>query len=192
MFVMIDRGDYWQCGFIIPKGAYEDLRREGLDSLRRTIADVVPFTADRVGELKTWDDISLLTVKVDRLREWARDGLLCIGDAAHAMSPGGGVGINLAIQDAVAASNSLAAPLRDGRVDLEQLRSVQRRRGFPTRVTQRIQVLIQDRVIGRALRSGSPMELPLVVRLLRDHPVLRRLPARMVGLGFRPEHIQTA
>ncbi|HET7619797.1 MAG TPA: FAD-dependent oxidoreductase [Vicinamibacterales bacterium] len=189
MLVMIDRGDYWQCGFVIPKGAYEDLRREGLDSLRQTIADVVPFTADRVGELKTWDDISLLTVKVDRLREWARDGLLCIGDAAHAMSPVGGVGINLAIQDAVAASNILASPLRAGRVDLEQLRSVQRRRSFPTRATQRIQVLIQNRVVGRALRSGSPMELPLVARLLRDHPVLRRLPARMVGLGFRPEHI---
>ena len=194
VFVMLQRGDYWQCAFVIPKGGYEELRRDGrdgIDRFRQTIAAIVPFLADRVGELEDWDAIKLLTVKIDRLREWQRPGLLCIGDAAHAMSPIGGVGINLAIQDAVAAANILAEPLRRGQVTIDDLEAVQRRRAFPTRATQRLQRLIQDRVIGRTLRSGAPASLPLVARLLRDHPVLRRLPARMVGLGFRPEHVRT-
>ena len=190
VFVTLPRGDYWQCAFVIPKGGYDDLRREGLDALRKTIAAIVPFLADRVGELEDWDDVKLLTVKIDRLREWQRPGLLCIGDAAHAMSPIGGVGINLAIQDAVAAANILAEPLRRGTVTLEDLEAVQRRRSFPTRATQRLQLLIQNRVISRTLRSGAPTSLPLVARWFRDHPVLRRLPARMVGLGFRPEHVR--
>jgi len=191
IFVTIDRGDYWQCGFVIAKGGYDELRQEGIESLRQTIAGIVPFLADRVAELRDWDAIRLLRVEVNRLREWARDGLLCIGDAAHAMSPVGGVGINLAIQDAVAAANILAQPLRDGRVDLPVLRRVQARRQFATRATQRLQVLLQERVIGRTLRGGSPTALPLVARLLNQHPVLRRLPARMVGMGFRPEHVET-
>ena len=193
VFVMLQRGDYWQCAFVIPNGGYEELRRDGrdgIDRFRQTIAAIVPFLADRVGELEDWDAIKLLTVKIDRLREWQRPGLLCIGDAAHAMSPIGGVGINLAIQDAVAAANILAEPLRRGQVTIDDLEAVQRRRAFPTRATQRLQRLIQDRVIGRTLRSGAPASLPLVARLLRDHPLLRRLPARMVGLGFRPEHVR--
>ncbi len=189
VFVMLDRGKYWQCAFVIPKGGYDDLRREGLEPLRNAIAGMVPFLRDRVSELTTWEDLRLLTVKIDRLRQWYRDGLLCIGDAAHAMSPIGGVGINLAIQDAVATANLLTEPLKRGRPTVADLRAVQARRSFPTRATQRLQVLAQDRVIARTLRGGSPTSLPLVARLLRDHPVLRRLPARMIGLGFRPEHI---
>jgi 2-polyprenyl-6-methoxyphenol hydroxylase-like FAD-dependent oxidoreductase len=192
ILVTIDRGDYWQCGFVIPKGGYDELRADGVEALRETIARTAPFLADRVNELRDWDAVKLLRVEVNRLREWARDGLLCIGDAAHAMSPVGGVGINLAIQDAVAAANILAQPLLDDRADLDTLQRVQARRQFPTRATQRVQLIVQDAVIGRTLRGGSPTSLPLAVRLLNDHPVLRRLPARMIGLGFRPEHVETA
>ena len=191
VLVMLDRGDYWQCAFVIPKGGYDELRRRGLPSLRDTIAAMVPFLRDRVGELADWDAVKLLTVKVDRLREWQRPGLLCIGDAAHAMSPIGGVGINLAVQDAVAAANRLFEPLRRGSVPIDDLRSVQRRREFPTRATQRVQMLIQDRVIGRVLGGGAFPKLPLAARLLRDHPILRRIPARMIGVGIRPEHVWT-
>lgn len=191
VLVMLDRGDYWQCAFVIPKGGYDELRRQGLRSLRDTIATMVPFLRDRVGELADWDAVQLLTVKIDRLREWQRPGLLCIGDAAHAMSPIGGVGINLAVQDAVAAANLLFEPLRRGSVTIDDLRSVQRRREFPTRATQCLQVLIQDRVIGRVLGGGAFPKLPLAARLLRDHPILRRIPARMIGVGFRPEHVRT-
>ncbi len=191
ILVMLQRGDYWQCAFVIPKGGYADLRREGLEAFQQTVAAIVPFLRDRVGELRAWDDVKLLTVKVDRLREWQRPGLLCIGDAAHAMSPIGGVGINLAIQDAVAAANLLAGPLTRGVPSLADLHAVQQRRSFPTRATQRVQLFVQERIIGRTLRSGAPASLPLAVRLLRDHPVLRQLPARVVGLGVRPEHVQT-
>jgi 2-polyprenyl-6-methoxyphenol hydroxylase-like FAD-dependent oxidoreductase len=191
VLVMLDRGDYWQCAFVIPKGGYDELRRQGLESLRDTIATMVPFLRERVGELANWDAVKLLTVKIDRLRDWQRPGLLCIGDAAHAMSPIGGVGINLAVQDAVAAANLLFEPLRRGSVTIDDLRSVQRRREFPTRATQRLQVLIQDRVIGRVLGGGAFPKLPLAARLLRDHPILRRIPARMIGVGFRPEHVRT-
>ena len=191
VLVMLDRGDYWQCAFVIPKGGHDELRRQGLPSLRDTIATMVPFLRDRVGELADWDAIKLLTVKIDRLREWQRPGLLCIGDAAHAMSPIGGVGINLAVQDAVAAANRLFEPLRRGSATIDDLRSVQRRREWPTRATQRLQVLIQNRVFGRVLGGGGFQTLPLVARLLRDHPILRRIPARMIGVGFRPEHVRT-
>ena len=191
VLVMLDRGAYWQCAFVIPKGGYDELRRQGLPSLRDTIAAMVPFLRDRVGELADWDAVQLLTVKIDRLREWQRPGLLCIGDAAHAMSPIGGVGINLAVQDAVAAANLLFEPLRRGSVTTDDLRTVQRRREFPTRATQRVQVLVQDRVLGRVLGGGAFPKLPLAARLLRDHPILRRIPARMIGVGFRPEHVRT-
>jgi len=191
VLVMLDRGEYWQCAFVIPKGGYDELRRQGLPSLRDTITTMVPFLRDRMGELVGWDAVKLLTVKIDRLREWHRPGLLCIGDAAHAMSPIGGVGINLAVQDAVAAANLLLEPLRRGSVTDDDLRSVQRRREFPTRATQRLQVLVQDRVIGRVLGGGAFPKLPLAARLLRDHPILRRIPARMIGVGFRPEHVRT-
>jgi 2-polyprenyl-6-methoxyphenol hydroxylase-like FAD-dependent oxidoreductase len=191
ILVMLQRGAYWQCAFVIPKGGYADLRREGLERFQQTVAAIVPFLGDRVGELRVWDDVKLLTVKVDRLREWQRPGVLCIGDAAHGMSPVGGVGINLAIQDAVAAANLLAGPLARGVPSLAELEAVQHRRSFPTRATQRVQLFVQERILGRTLRSGAPTSLPFAARLLRDHPVLRRLPARMVGLGFRPEHVQT-
>jgi 2-polyprenyl-6-methoxyphenol hydroxylase-like FAD-dependent oxidoreductase len=191
ILVMIDRGNYWQCAFVIPKGGYELVRDRGLDALREDIADIAPFVGRRVGELRTWDDVKLLTVVVDRLRRWDRPGLLCIGDAAHAMSPVGGVGINLAIQDAVAAANLLAAPLRAGRVMERDLRRVQRRREFPTRVTQWLQVLVQNRVLRRVLQSRERLSLPLPLRLLRKLPFLARGPARLVGLGVRPEHVRT-
>jgi 2-polyprenyl-6-methoxyphenol hydroxylase-like FAD-dependent oxidoreductase len=191
IFVMINRGDYWQCGYVIPKGAFEDIQRKGLEEFRARIAEIAPFVQDRVGEICAWDDVKLLTVVVDRLEQWYRPGLLCIGDAAHAMSPVGGVGINLAIQDAVAAANILAGPLRNGQVTMDDLYKVQRRRELPTRLTQRAQVIIQNRVISRVLESQTQFSLPWPLRLLRRFPFLRRIPARLIGLGFRPEHVQS-
>src|SRR5437867_2881100 len=155
ILVLLNREDYWQCAFVIPKGTIEEIRQRGLASLREEIARLAPFLRDRVDELHDWKDISLLTVAVDRLQRWLRSGLLCIGDAAHAMSPIGGGGINLAIQDAVAAANLLFEPLRGGTLTIDALRSVQRRREFPTRATQRLQVLMQDRVLGRVLGGGA-------------------------------------
>ena len=193
VFVMLNRGDYWQCAFVIPKGGYAALRERGLEEFRRDIATIVPFLSDRVAELRTWDDVKLLTVMIDRLKEWYRPGLLCIGDAAHAMSPIGGVGINLAVQDAVAAANLLYRPLLDGRVSTEDLAAVQKRRLLPTRVTQNAQVAIQKNILAPVLglnRSAS-ISLPFPVRLLQRYPVLRRIPARLVGLGVRPEHVRT-
>jgi 2-polyprenyl-6-methoxyphenol hydroxylase-like FAD-dependent oxidoreductase len=192
VFVMIDRGDYWQCAFVIPKGGFDEVKRRGLPAFRDEVARVAPFLRDRVGELADWNDIKLLTVAVERLRQWYRPGLLCIGDAAHAMSPIGGIGINLAVQDAVAAANILAAPLRQGPAPVDRLRAVQRRRELPTRLTQRGQVFIQNRVIGPVLAGagGKPLPVPLVLRLLRDWPFLRRIPARLVGLGVQPEHVK--
>jgi 2-polyprenyl-6-methoxyphenol hydroxylase-like FAD-dependent oxidoreductase len=190
VFVMIDRGDYWQCAFVIPKGGYDDVRRRGLPELRQEVARVAPFLADRVGELAGWDDVKLLTVAVDRLRRWYRPGLLCIGDAAHAMSPIGGIGVNLAIQDAVATANILAGPLRQGPAAVDRLRAVQRRRELPTRLTQRVQVVAQTRIISRVLAGARMTSLPLPLRLLRDWPFLRRIPARLIGIGFRPEHVK--
>jgi 2-polyprenyl-6-methoxyphenol hydroxylase-like FAD-dependent oxidoreductase len=190
VFVMIDRGDYWQCAFVIPKGGFDEVKRCGLEAFREEVARVAPFLRDRVGELADWDDIKRLTVAVDRLRQWYRPGLLCIGDAAHAMSPIGGIGINLAIQDAVAAANILAEPLRRGAATVDRLRAVQRRRELPTRLTQRAQVLIQNRIISRVLAGARMTSLPLPLRLLRDWPFLRRIPARLIGLGVRPEHVK--
>jgi 2-polyprenyl-6-methoxyphenol hydroxylase-like FAD-dependent oxidoreductase len=191
ILVMIDRGDYWQCGFVIPKGTFEGIRRRGLESFREEIAVIAPFVRDRVRELRDWDDVKLLTVVVDRLRRWYRPGLLCIGDAAHAMSPVGGVGINLAIQDAVAAANLLAGPLREGRVTAGALRAVQRRRELPTWLTQRLQVFVQDRIISRVLAGRKQLGLPWPLRLLRSFPLLRCPPARLIGIGFRPEHVRS-
>jgi 2-polyprenyl-6-methoxyphenol hydroxylase-like FAD-dependent oxidoreductase len=191
LFVMLNRGDYFQCALVIPKGSFEAVRRQGLDRLRERIATAVPFLRDRIGELRDWDDVKLLTVAVNRLTRWHRPGLLCIGDAAHAMSPVGGVGINLAIQDAVAAANILAAPLRDGRVAEDHLRSVQERREFPTRATQRLQVLVQNRIIGGTLRSTGPVSIPWPLRWLLSWPPIRRIPARIMGLGLRPEHVES-
>jgi len=192
IFIMLNRGDYWQCGFVIPKGSRDRLQGQGLPAFRDAVAQLAPFMADRVGELRDWEPIKLLTVQVDRLRQWYRPGLLCIGDAAHAMSPVGGVGINLAIQDAVATANLLAAPLRDGPVTTEDLRKVQQRREWPTCMTQRVQLAIQDRVIRRALTNTDRFSPPFAIRLLALIPFLRRIPARMIGLGVRPEHVHTS
>jgi 2-polyprenyl-6-methoxyphenol hydroxylase-like FAD-dependent oxidoreductase len=200
MFVMIDREEYWQCAFLISKGAADEIRQRGIEQFREDIAALEPFLRGRVGELRDWNDVSLLTVKVDRLMQWSRPGLLCIGDAAHAMSPVGGVGINLAIQDAVAAANLMAAKLAAGNVRDGDLRAVQRRREFPTRAMQKLQVMVQNGVIRRVLassrRSGSepssqPFTLPWPLRLLRRWPILRRIPARVIGMGFRPEHVRS-
>ena len=190
VFVMIDRGDYWQCAFVIPKGGFADVKARGLDAFRAEVARLAPFLRDRVGEIADWDHVKLLTVAVNRVREWYRPGLLCIGDAAHAMSPIGGIGINLAVQDAVAAGNILAQPLRRGPAAVDRLRAVQRRRELPTRITQRAQVFIQSRVIGRVLTTqAKSFSTPLPLRLLRACPFLRRIPARLVGLGVQPEHV---
>lgn len=191
VFVMIYRKDYWQCGLVIPKGAADALRQRGIEKFREEIANLQPFLRDRVGELRDWNDVSLLTVKVDRLKQWFRAGLLCIGDAAHAMSPVGGVGINLAIQDAVAAANLLYKKLAAGKLSDNDLHAVQRRREFPTRATQKLQVVVQNRVIRRVLSSSRALTLPLALKLLRRWPYLRRIPARIIGIGFRPEHVRT-
>jgi 2-polyprenyl-6-methoxyphenol hydroxylase-like FAD-dependent oxidoreductase len=192
IFVLINRDSYWQCGYVIAKGAMDEIRRLGLGAFRESVARLVPYARDRVGELRGWDDVSLLTVRVDRLARWFRPGLLCIGDAAHAMSPVGGVGINLAIQDAVAAANLLWEPLRAGRPTIAHLRRVQARRQWPTRVTQALQVLVQRRVITQALQGGQPrLTPPLAIRLLARYPFLQRLPARLVGVGIRAEHVRS-
>jgi 2-polyprenyl-6-methoxyphenol hydroxylase-like FAD-dependent oxidoreductase len=190
ILVMLNREAYWQCAFVIPKGQFEMIKQKGLEEFRKEIASVASIAVDRVNELREWKDVKLLTVLVDRLTKWYRPGLLCIGDAAHAMSPIGGVGINLAIQDAVAAANILAAPLSRGIVTNEDLRKVQKRRIIATKITQRLQVFMQDRVITRVLASRQ-ISLPWAVKLLRRYPVLRRIPARIVGIGFRAEHVRT-
>lgn len=191
VFVMIDRGDYWQCAFVIRKGGFDEVRAAGLPAFREKITEIAPFLADRVVELDDWEKIKLLTVLVNRLRRWHRPGLLCIGDAAHAMSPVGGVGINLAIQDAVATANLLAARLRDGSVVDGDLAKVQRRRGFPTRWTQRLQLFIHRNVIYRVVTSDQPISPPWLLRTLLKSSLTRRIPGRLVGIGFRPEHVRT-
>jgi 2-polyprenyl-6-methoxyphenol hydroxylase-like FAD-dependent oxidoreductase len=191
IFITLDRGDSWQCGFVIPKASQQALQARGLDAFRAEVARLAPYAASRVGEIRTWDDVKLLTVRVDRVRRWWRPGLLCLGDAAHAMSPIGGVGINLAIQDAVAAANRLAVPLATGRLTTDDLRAVQRRRAWPTRVTQRLQILAQQRVVGPVLRGRRAGRLPLLLRLLGAVAPLRRIPGRLIGLGVRPEHVRS-
>jgi 2-polyprenyl-6-methoxyphenol hydroxylase-like FAD-dependent oxidoreductase len=191
IFVMLNRGDYYQCAFVIPKGGFDSLKREGLERFRGRIAALAPYLSDRVAELKTWDDVKLLSVAVDRLAEWSRPGLLCIGDAAHAMSPVGGVGINLAVQDAVAAANRLYKPLLAGSVTSDDLAAVQRRRELPMRVIQRMQVVVQNRVIGPTLGSRTKPTPPWALRLIGLLPFLNRIPARLIGLGVRPEHVHT-
>jgi 2-polyprenyl-6-methoxyphenol hydroxylase-like FAD-dependent oxidoreductase len=190
MLVMIDRGDYWQCAYLIPKGSHEALRQEGLPAFRGKLQELAPFLGARVDELQSWDDIKLLTVAVDRLETWFRPGLLCIGDAAHAMSPIGGVGINLAVQDAVATANILGPILQRGPAEPKHLALVQKRREWPTRMTQRLQVLLQNRMIDPVLRSRGPVSPPWLIRQLSQWPWFRWLPARIVGVGFRPEHVR--
>jgi 2-polyprenyl-6-methoxyphenol hydroxylase-like FAD-dependent oxidoreductase len=191
MLVTLDRGDYWQCAFVIRKGGFDRVRERGLASFRDDIVRIAPFLGDRVAELDDWDDVKLLTVAVDRLERWWRPGLLCIGDCAHAMSPIGGVGINLAIQDAVAAANILARPLLNGSLTDRDLAAVQRRRNLPTRLTQGMQVAIQQRVLDPVIGSDRPISAPWPLRLFNRLPVLRRIPARLIGMGFRPEHVRS-
>jgi 2-polyprenyl-6-methoxyphenol hydroxylase-like FAD-dependent oxidoreductase len=190
LVVLIDRGDYWQCAYVIPKGAFARIREAGLDAFRAGLAASVPMFADRVAELAAWDQIKLLTVAVDRLATWHRPGLLCLGDAAHAMSPIGGVGVNLAVQDAVAAANLLWEPLRRGAPTNHDLARVQQRRELPARVTQWIQVVLQNKVVNRALQASGEMKAPFAIRLMARFPMLRRVPARLLGLGVRPEHVK--
>jgi 2-polyprenyl-6-methoxyphenol hydroxylase-like FAD-dependent oxidoreductase len=190
LLVMLDRGDYWQCGFVIPKGGFEEIKARGLPQFQNEIVSFAGFLHDRVSELDDWSQIKLLTVQINRLRDWYRDGLLCIGDSSHAMSPAGGVGINLAIQDAVATANLLAEKLRNGPVSVDDLRQVQLRREWPTRLIQGMQVFIHRRVVtGRV--SGNKRSLPFIVRLLEWFPILRQLPARFIGIGPRPEHFHS-
>jgi 2-polyprenyl-6-methoxyphenol hydroxylase-like FAD-dependent oxidoreductase len=191
IMVMLNRDTYWQCGFVIPKGAFEEIKHRGIKAFRKDITTIAPFLSDHVEELQDWEPIKLLTVMVDRLRQWYRSGLLCIGDSAHAMSPVGGVGINLAIQDAVAAANILARPLSEGWVSLSHLQKIQSRRELPTRLTQWAQVQVQKRVLGRVLGNTQQVAVPSFVQLFKTFPVLRRIPARLIGIGVRPEHVRT-
>ena len=191
LLVMLDRGDYWQCAFVIPKGGIDRVKADGIEAFRSRVVALSPFLADRVGELKSFDDIKLLSVMVNRLRQWWRPGLICIGDAAHAMSPIGGVGINIAVQDAVAAANRLAAPLKAGTMTSDHLQAIQARRDFPARMTQKIQLTMQNRIIGPALRATREPKPPLLFKLFDAFPVLRRIPARLLAIGIQPEHVQT-
>ena len=191
MLVMLNRNDYWQCAYVIPKGTADEVKQAGLDKFRDSVGDISPFRRDRLHEIDSWDKVKLLTVEVDRLRKWYRAGLICIGDAAHAMSPIGGVGINLAVQDAVAAANILVEPLRHGTVTLETLKQVQQRREFPTRVTQRLQIIMQNNVIRPALANKDKRpRAPLFMKMMQ-WPLLRRIPGRLLAFGVRPEHIHT-
>ena len=188
--ITIDRGHYWHCGFPVPKGTAEKMRAVGVEDLRDRIVEIAPFLRNRVGELRDWTDVKVLTVRSDRLRQWYRSGVLCIGDAAHAMSPVGGVGINLAIQDAVATANILAEPLRRHTVSLDHLASVQRRRLFPTRLTQRMQGILQKQLF-RGFGKSKPTRLPLPLRMLERTTIPCRLRTRFIDVGFRPEHVKT-
>lgn len=192
IFVAFDRGDYYQCGFVIAKGTADEIRRAGIEAFREEIVRVAPRLRPTVGEIVSWDQVKLLTVKIDRLRKWFAPGLLCIGDAAHAMSPVGGIGINLAIQDAVAAANILIPAFRRGGPTTADLAAVQKRRQWPTRATQAMQAFAQNQIIRRVLQPGPPiLGAPWPMRFLDRHPRLRRVPARFLGLGLRPEHIRS-
>jgi 2-polyprenyl-6-methoxyphenol hydroxylase-like FAD-dependent oxidoreductase len=189
LLVLIERGDYFQVGFVIPKSGFDEIKQRGLPALHREIVKLGPFLQDRIAELDDWSKIRLLTVQINRLRRWAREGLLCIGDSAHAMSPAGGVGINLALQDAVATANLLAGKLKQGAVSLADLEQVQKRREFPVRLIQWLQVIVHRRINGKT--SGTGDSLPLIPRMFRFFPALRALPARLIGIGPRPEHIHS-
>jgi 2-polyprenyl-6-methoxyphenol hydroxylase-like FAD-dependent oxidoreductase len=191
LLVMLDRGDYWQCAYVIPKGGIDRVKANGIEAFRNRVVALSPFLTDRIGELRSFDDVKPLTVLVNRLRQWWRPGLICIGDAAHAMSPIGGVGINIAVQDAVAAANRLAAPLKAGTTTNGHLQAVQARRDFPARMTQKIQLTMQNRIIGPALQGTREPKPPLLFKLFNAFPRLRRIPGRLLALGIQPEHVQT-
>jgi len=189
IFIMLNRGYYWQCAFVIPKGANERVRQAGLSAFRDSLRPLLPVDAARADEIQDWEQVKLLVVQVNRLKQWWKPGFLCIGDAAHAMSPVGGVGVNLAVQDAVAAANILVEPMRTSKLIDAHLAAVQSRRDWPTRATQRLQLLIQNRVVAAALVETDRLKPPLAIRLIAAIPGLRQLPARLIGLGVRPEHV---
>jgi 2-polyprenyl-6-methoxyphenol hydroxylase-like FAD-dependent oxidoreductase len=191
IIIMINRGDYWQCGFVIRKDSFEDTRAQGLEAFRREVARQMRIGQLGAGELQDWDEVKLLTVTVDRLRQWYKPGLLCIGDAAHAMSPIGGVGINIAVQDAVAAANILASRFLNGGIGDNELRQVQDRRERAVRLTQYVQLVMQRRVISKVLNREIAPSAPLILKLANRLPLLRRLLGRLLGLGFEPEHVRT-
>jgi 2-polyprenyl-6-methoxyphenol hydroxylase-like FAD-dependent oxidoreductase len=192
MLVTFDRGDYWQCAYVIPKGQYDAVKARGLDAFRGDVIGMAPILKSGMADVKTWDDVKLLTVAINRLKRWTLPGLLCIGDAAHAMSPVGGVGVNLAVQDAVATANLLAAKLAKGCPSEDELDAVRRRREFPVRVTQAMQVLVQNNLISVALKPGDgPLRAPLFARLINAVPWLQGITARFIGLGARPEHVHS-
>jgi 2-polyprenyl-6-methoxyphenol hydroxylase-like FAD-dependent oxidoreductase len=191
MLVMLNRNDYWQCAYVIPKGTIDEVKAAGLDKFRNAVGDISSFLGERLHEIDSWNEVKLLTVEVDRLVGWCRPGLICIGDAAHAMSPIGGVGINLAVQDAVAAANILTEPLSHGTLTIETLEKIQQRREFPTRVTQRLQIILQNNIIGPALKNKDKRpRAPLLMKIMQ-WPLLRRIPGRLLAFGVRPEHINT-
>lgn len=190
-FVMIDRGDYWQCGYVVREGSSDDVKVAGLDAFRAAVASISPLPLERMDEVRSWDNVHVLSIRIDRLTRWWRPGLLCIGDAAHAMSPIGGFGVNLAIQDAVAAANILAAPLRDGRLADKHLAAVEARRSFPTKATQKMQLMMQRaRSRREAADNGKQAGPPSFMRRIARWPVLAHLAGRLIGLGFRTEHVQ--
>jgi 2-polyprenyl-6-methoxyphenol hydroxylase-like FAD-dependent oxidoreductase len=192
MMVTFDRGDYWQCAFVIPKGGHDAVKAKGLPALLDDIATMAPVLKPGLSEVKSWDDIKLLTVAINRLKRWTRPGLLCIGDAAHAMSPMGGVGVNLAVQDAVATANILAARLAQGCPSEQELDAVRQRREFPVKMTQRMQVVAQNTIVSAALKPGNqPLTAPLAMRLITAIPWLQGITARFIGLGVRPEHVHS-
>ena len=191
LLVLLDRGDYWQCGFVIPKGQFDEIKARGLKQFQDEIVSFAGFLRDRVAELDDWSKIKLLTVQVNRLREWCCEGLLCIGDSAHAMSPAGGVGINLAIQDAVATANLLAGKLQQGPVHVGDLRKVQARREWPTRLIQGMQIFIHRRIVTGRASGEERTSIPFILRLLKWFPILRQIPARFIGMGPRPEHFHS-
>jgi 2-polyprenyl-6-methoxyphenol hydroxylase-like FAD-dependent oxidoreductase len=192
MMVTIDRRDYWQCAYVIAKGHYDEIKSRGLDAFRADVSRLAPILRSHIGEVKCWDDVKLLTVAINRLKRWTRPGLLCIGDAAHAMSPVGGVGVNIAVQDAVATANLLAAKLAKGSLSEDDLDAVRKRREFPMRMTQGMQVVMQNNIISRALSPGNqPLTPPLAMRLISAVPWLQGLTARFLAIGVRPEHVQS-
>ena len=192
MMVTFDRGDYWQCAYVIAKGQYDAIKARGLDALRDDVSNMAPILKSGISDVKTWDDVKLLTVAINRLKRWTRSGLLCIGDAAHAMSPVGGVGVNLAVQDAVATANLLAARLTEGCPPEDERDAVRRRREFPVRMTQTMQVVVQNNLISMALKPGDqPLKVPVIARIINAVPWLQGITARFVALGVRPEHVRS-